>query len=194
MTRVRHADPSDLAEVTASISDAFMDDPLMSWALPDADSRLDRLAGLFGYLAEHRYLALGQSVVADGGAALWLPEGADDDDFWEAHGPAFTAAMGGESERLGAMSEAMDAHHPHDPHRYLMAIGVHRSNQGRGLGGEMLDFALADVDAAGEAAYLEATSPQSRALYQRHGFIDLGEFTVADGPPLWPMWREPRPS
>ena len=39
----------------------------------------------------------------------------------------------------------------------------------------------------------EATSPRNRALYERHGYVDQGAFTLPDGgPTLWRMWREPR--
>ena len=41
-------------------------------------------------------------------------------------------------------------------------------------------------------AYHEASSPRNRALYERHGYVTQGEFTLPDGPPLWPMWRDPR--
>jgi hypothetical protein len=42
-------------------------------------------------------------------------------------------------------------------------------------------------------AYHEGTTPRNRALYERHGYVNQGEFTLPDGgPPLWRMWREPR--
>ncbi len=50
--------------------------------------------------------------------------------------------------------------------------------------------ARADVDTL--PAYLEASSPRNRALYERHGFEVTGEIQVADSPPLWPMLRRPR--
>jgi hypothetical protein len=37
-------------------------------------------------------------------------------------------------------------------------------------------------------AYLEATSPDSRRLYHRHGYTDLGRIDLPDGPSLWRMW------
>lgn len=49
------------------------------------------------------------------------------------------------------------------------------------------------VDALGDAAYLEATSPDNRRLYERHGFEVTGEIVVPDGPTLWAMWRDPQP-
>jgi hypothetical protein len=42
-------------------------------------------------------------------------------------------------------------------------------------------------------AYLEASSPRNRALYQRHGFYDLERLVLpANGPTLYPMWRKPQ--
>jgi hypothetical protein len=41
-------------------------------------------------------------------------------------------------------------------------------------------------------AYLEASTPRNRALYERHGFTVTEEFVLGKGsPPLWRMWREP---
>ena len=42
-------------------------------------------------------------------------------------------------------------------------------------------------------AYLEATSEDNRRLYERHGFVIVDELAVAGSPPLWAMWRQPRP-
>jgi hypothetical protein len=42
-------------------------------------------------------------------------------------------------------------------------------------------------------AYLEASSPRNRALYERHGFNVVEEIRMAkSSPPMWRMWREPR--
>lgn len=38
---------------------------------------------------------------------------------------------------------------------------------------------------------LEASSERSASLYERLGFIHLGEVQVTDGPRLWPMRRPP---
>jgi hypothetical protein len=47
------------------------------------------------------------------------------------------------------------------------------------------------ADRTGTPAYLDATSPHNRRLYQRHGFRMIGELAVAGGAALWQMWREP---
>ena len=50
---------------------------------------------------------------------------------------------------------------------------------------------LARADREQMPAYHEATTPRNRALYERHGYVTVGEFRLPDGPPLWAMWREP---
>ena len=64
--------------------------------------------------------------------------------------------------------------------------------QGRvGRDAAVLAPVLQRADRAGHPAYLEATSPRNKALYERHGFRTATPFAVAGGPPLWPMWRDP---
>jgi hypothetical protein len=50
---------------------------------------------------------------------------------------------------------------------------------------------LERLDAEGAPAYLEATSAQSRPLYERHGFVATRSLTLPDGPTLTAMWRDP---
>jgi hypothetical protein len=33
---------------------------------------------------------------------------------------------------------------------------------------------------------------RSRLLYERHGFVTTRELRLPDGPPIWPMWRDPQ--
>ncbi len=193
MRNVRAATMDDLDALAEVLADGFVGDPVMSWVFPDAAGRPRLLQAMFGFLAEHRYLPHGQCTIAPDAAALWRPTGvASGDEFWEEHGAAFAAAVEGRVERLAALSEAMGEHHPNEPHRYLLAIAVRPAAQGRGLGGVLLAHTLAEADERGEPAYLEATSPRNRVLYERHGFETIAEFAVDDSPTLWPMWRAPR--
>ncbi|HEX9259436.1 MAG TPA: GNAT family N-acetyltransferase [Acidimicrobiales bacterium] len=189
----RIAVESDVDHIAAVLADAFFDDPIMAWALPDIEARPRRLQAMFGYVAQHVYIGHRRCQTSEEAVALWLPAGVTmGDEFWEEHGLPFAEALDGDVERLAALGNAMGEHHPGDPHLYLLAIGVRPSAQGRGHGGDLLAKALERADAEGEAAYLEATSPRSRVLYQRHGFEAVGEFSVDGSPPMWPMWRHPR--
>ena len=85
----------------------------------------------------------------------------------------------------------LDEHHPSEPCWYLPFMGVDPAYQGQGIGSALVAVVLAKADRDGEPAYLEASSPENRRLYERHGFQTMGELTVSDSPPIYPMWREP---
>ena len=69
-------------------------------------------------------------------------------------------------------------------------IGIGPGWQGRGFGSALLRPILERCDRERLPAYLEASSPRNRALYERHGFEVAEEMRVSDSPPLWRMWRE----
>lgn len=66
-------------------------------------------------------------------------------------------------------------------------------HRGQGIGSALLRSVLERCDLEGVPAYLEATCVRNSDLYARHGFTVRGEVVLPDGPPLFPMWREPRP-
>jgi len=192
---VRRSTYTDLTPMATVLAAAFHDDPVVSWLVPDEGRRRADLAALMRVFAA-RFQPHGENCVTETvtGAALWLPPGAaftaEDDARFET---ALVAAAGQDLERAGQLTAVMEGAHPTDPHHYLMLLGVEPDQQGTGIGSALLRAVLDIADAAGEPAYLEATSPRNRALYERHGFEVTRELRCADCPPLWAMWRDPRP-
>ena len=86
----------------------------------------------------------------------------------------------------------VETRRPRAPHYLLLYLGVALEHQGAGLGGALLEEGLARADEEGVDAYLVASSPGSRRLYERHGFRVLREVRLARGPSVWPMLREAR--
>lgn len=193
---VRRAEDADRQAVLDVLTEAFMNDPLACWLFPDLGQR--------GRLQAHFYRPLLTHPAAEAylagrreGASVWLTLAAGQPPHQE-HPDASEAGretvFGEYGARLLAVGQALAARHPTgEPHLYLPCMGVVSGRQGAGLGSAMLRHRLERADADGLAAYLEASSPRSRDLYQRHGFEDLGEpVRVADSLLLWPMWRPPR--
>jgi GNAT superfamily N-acetyltransferase len=129
-------------------------------------------------------------------AALWfsVPAGghpADED------GPAaLRRAVDPDNERVEAIARILDERHPKDrAHEHLMLIAVDASARSQGHGTELINAVLARCDREGRAAYLEASSLRSRALYARLGFVWTGStIDLPGGPQMWPMWRDPAPA
>ena len=89
-------------------------------------------------------------------------------------------------------AEKQAENHPHEPHWYLPLIAVDPAHQGKGIGSALLCHALAIADEAKLPAYLEATTVNSRRLYERHGFVAVNEIQHRSSPAMWGMRREPR--
>ena len=141
----------------------------------------------------HSYvLADADGVIAS--AAIWSPPEIQSLSETEV-GPLVEAIVGRYGDegvmRIGAMSDAMEANHPHDPHLYLFVVGVDPRRQGQGLGEGILAPSLAHCDATGTSAYLESSNPRNIGFYQRLGFHTVSEFYPEGGPLFTGMWRDP---
>lgn len=184
VVRATTVEEDDIAAVVL----AFAADPFVRWLLPDAAQFLRWFGEVTRLHAQRTSANEGAYRRADGrGAAFWYRPGLRPDG--EALGATFSAA--GIADRVTAAWAAFGEFEPTQPHWYLRQIGVDPMLQGRGHGSALLAAGLEEIDRGRELSYLEATSPGGRTFYERHGFRALGEVSVNDSPPLWPMLRTP---
>jgi GNAT superfamily N-acetyltransferase len=194
--RIRRAATTDRGRVGAIVAAAFFDDPTTRWLLPDVRRRREVVLPMFE-LYVSLYLRHGETYRSEdgAGAAVWLTPGvqlctADED---EAFGAKLLEMLGGDARRAFQMAEIFAEHHPEEPLYYSQFLATEPDHQGRGIGSAYLRDMLRRADSDGLPAYHEATCLRNRALYERHGYVARGEFTLPDGgPTLHPMWREPR--
>lgn len=191
---VLRAQSHDTPVISTALARAFQDDPVFTWLVPEAAERQARLPVVFAAFTD-AFVPYEETYVAGAGAgaALWAPPDTDPTggEHAEAFGERLGAALEAFAERAGLLGELLEAHHPAEPSFYLQFVGVVPEHQGTGVGGRLLSTVLRRCDANGTPAYLEATSERNRRLYERHGFRITGEIQLPDGPPLWPMWRDP---
>jgi GNAT superfamily N-acetyltransferase len=194
---VRHAETTDRDWVVDAITEAFLDEPVTCWVLPDTGERRQTQPHHMRYLVDEA-LAHGEVITGGDGAAisLWLHEEAGEKTTITQY-DELRAALGDELDgfwkRALTVAELTEARHPrHVEHLYLPCIGVVPERRSSGLGGALLEHRLAEADEAGLPVYLEASSPENQALYARHGFRAHGEpIELPGGPVIQPMWREP---
>ncbi|MEV6926362.1 GNAT family N-acetyltransferase [Dactylosporangium sp. NPDC051485] len=193
---VRDIDPVATEEITEVLAAAMGDGAVARWLMPDAALRRESNPAYFAIFAEHavRFGEVYASVdPIDGklsGVALWfpltqaIPPPVDyDSRLKEVAGPAF--------DRISHLDAALEAEHPLVPHHYLAFIAVRPDRQNLGIGSSLLARHHARLDRAALPAYLEANDPDNRELYLRHGYVSRPPVLLPDGPPVWPMWREP---
>ena len=195
-TGIRRAGAADRKAVAATVAAGFFDDPVTQWLLPDVQLRREVILPMFEVYID-AYLPHGETyLTGDGnGAAVWLPPGAEllaaeqEQPFVD----ALATLMGSGVDRLFRLEVTFAEHHPAEPLYYCNFLSTVPAFQGRGIGSALLRDMLQRADTDGLPAYHEATSPRNRALYERHGYVNLGEFDLPDGgPTLWRMWRDPR--
>ena len=182
---------TDEDRAIATITMAFSNDPVVRWVFRDANQYLTYwppFVKAFGGDAFAKGTA--DSIDDCGGVALWLPPGVGSDE--ETMGAiAAEAVPAAEQDEVFAFLGQMGEFHPTEPHWYLPLIGVDVTRQGRGYGSALLRHALERCDRDRLPAYLEATSPLNKPLYERHGFEELGVIQAGGSPPMWPMQRKP---
>src|SRR3978361_1555289 len=76
--QARPARKADLHELSATLSRAFFDDPVMAWIFPNSMTRTTHLTRMFSAMTRHHHLPRGGVEVAHdgpviGAAALWGP-------------------------------------------------------------------------------------------------------------------------
>ena len=175
----------------ATMTMAFSNDPVTRWVLRDAHQYLTywpQFVKAFGGGA----FANGTADATDdhGGVALWLPPEVEADE--ETMGALTAEAVPpAEQDEVFAFLGQMGEFHPTERHWYLPLIGVDVTRQGMGYGSALLRHACERCDRDRLPAYLEATTPRSKALYERHGFEELGVIQAGGSPAMWPMLRRP---
>jgi ribosomal protein S18 acetylase RimI-like enzyme len=189
--QLNRAEPGDAGRLSRLLAAAFSDDPILSWAFPDPGPRREILPAVFRTFADACQGGGENRITEDQRAgAVCLPPGREPDD---AELVKLGEIAGSYAPRTAKLSELMAVEHPEEePHFYLFFIGTDPRWQGRGIGSAMLEELLEPCDREGVPTYLDATSERNRRLYRRHGFDEKNEVRLPDGPPFWPMWREPR--
>jgi GNAT superfamily N-acetyltransferase len=194
---VHKAAAVDLWAVTDALQQAFFDDPVMGYLFPNESSRRWRMAKLFQIELEAHHLPLNSvwTTADHAGAALWSPP-----DHWRLppakllrNAVPMTRAFGRRLPRAMRALATVERRHPTEPHWYLAVLGTAPTHQGKGVGSALLGPVLERCDTEGLPAYLESSKESNIPFYRRHGFEVTGEIRLPGGPPVWSMWRLPRP-
>ena len=182
------APSKDLERVKGVLKLGFASDALIRWVYPDASSYLKCFDT---WMEEFSKIAFENNIVYSEenfyGSSLWHPPGVEFDDSVLLS--TFEFVPSDRIEVVTRFFEEFKKYHPKDTW-YLAFIAVDPAQQRKGIGSFLLKAALQMIDANGDRAYLEASNEQNKALYERHGFVEIGKVQFEDSPPAFPMIRE----
>ena len=196
---VRKAQAAEIPSMAGVLARAFHDDPVFTWVLRGDGGRLKLLERAFALFLRRVWIDEEETftTASVAGVAVWEPPGQWKYSAWEQLRllPAMAGVFRRHLPRTLRALMALESDHPAEPraepHYYLPFIGVDPRWQGRGLGAAVLRPILERCDREGVPAFLEASTPRNRAMYERHGFTVMDEFALGKGaPPQWRMWRE----
>lgn len=195
---VDRIDASRVDAAAATLTKAFLDDPVFVWL--NRGKPIGEAPGVAGFRAVLRSelrKAEPELFITEGGGSVSIWHGVDQ---WKGSVveslrtlPPFARVFRLGLPRVLRTLTTMERVHPHAPHYHLAYVGTRPDQQGRGLGTAVLGPMLERCDREGVAAYLENSKPRNEAFYVRHGFVARGPIPLPDGaPPVMAMWREPR--
>ena len=196
---VRRGRTEQTAGLARVLARAFEHDPVSAFILPNPSRRREGIEAMYrlvfvpGALKDNECY----TTIDHAGVALWKPAGKPRPGLGESLGlaPTMLRILGHRTPRALRVLHYMESQLPTKPHAHLLFLGTDPDRQGQGVGSLLLRHTLSQLDSARSPAYLEASTPRSRALYLRHGFAVMNEIRLpGGGPPLWRMWREPQSS
>lgn len=190
----------ELSDTAAElVTQAFLTDPLWSWAFPvevaDREERMRRLWRLFLRGATpHGEVWIDATHRT---TTVWIPPGRPElpDDETGPFEELLERTVGDCAQRVMTLMDEFEAQHPHEPDSYYLSLwATDVSARGTGLGTGLIRHDLARLDALGMPAYLESSNAANDGLYEHLGFRPHGRISVAGGPPVTTMWRDPAPT
>lgn len=194
----RRATIADTDRLSAVMARAFDDDPIANWVCMQDKRRARRVYDFMNTAVKKLTLPHDEVFTTDdyAGGALWVPPGK-----WKLgilQQLMLTPAMARSAtwkripKIIGGLN-AVEKDHPHQPHYYLLALGVEPTLQGKSIGTQLMRPILERCDRERAPAYLESSKEINVPLYERNGFKVTKELVVPNGgPKIWLMWREPQ--
>lgn len=183
--RIRRATVDEARHCSLVVATALLHDPVGLRAVRSRIHRLRRMTGL--YEAELRLGAFTHGFVDVAlddddiiGVAAWIaPEWRRTRAATLRQAPRYLHAVG-VAHAISAARVQRRRHRarPSTSHWLLADIAVAAEARGLGIGGALLAHGLERCDAP---VYLEATTPASRRLYERFGFIEHRRIDLVEG-------------
>lgn len=164
---------ADLDVLAHVVAEAFVEDPLMVWLLPDAQTRFDGTLRWWTPLVA-RYLTSDRALVTAGSAACLLWRGWNEQLPDAAGQPPMTDVFAdlvppGRRDLVTAALSVFPTLRPTADYLYVHVVAASPGAQRRGHGTDLIR-ALVEAHPTMPLICLESTNPRNHTFYRRNGF------------------------
>jgi len=185
--KIRKIRPEESDLVRKILGDAFADDPIMRYTLPN----IEYYGKYFEDIFLKQFCKYGLSIITENlnAIALWLPPKVKLQipslPFLLGWGYHFYRDRNGLSDMLlvNRIITSWEKAKPTVDHYYLLAVGVLENDKGKGIGSKLIKESLNIYDAEEKAAYLENTNIKNIPFYENLGFKLVGDYQFAENSP-----------
>ena len=194
-------DMTGVKETVGVLSDAFQDDPVFTYFIPDPERRKRKSHHIFKSLVRYS-VAYGEVYSTSKNfeaVTVWLPHDKVEMNLRNAlknGGISIITRINPASVlRQLATTDLMCATHkelaPY-PHQYLYLVGVKSEFARMGHAGVLMRCMLARLDNEGVPCYLDNTNENNLPIYEHYGFKTVKEYTIPKTQVrIWAMVRQP---
>ena len=195
----RQLELSDVEQAAQVITQAFVNDPLCSFILPDVRTRVKTLMKFFRlygqvYINDHCGYGVGFPL---SGVAYWLPPAKPDisvgiSSLGLLFPLLFTYYPIGFFKAREIIKQTDNLHKKYvsTPHYYLDNIGVIPSERGKGISSRLITPFLKKADAEKVPVYTDTVTKSNVSFYEHFGFQCMEECTISKaGITIWAMYR-----
>ena len=178
----------ELDAMSHVLAQAFEDDPLVSFILPNKRTRVKTIAKFFRAMGRLNIRAGSAFGVSDPleGVAVWSfpnkPEASATPKDLLAFLPLLFSSYVIGAQRARAIFRQIDANHKKyadEPHFYLDNLGVLASARGKGLSSKLIRPFLEMADSQKVIAYTDTVTRSNVPLYEHFGFQCMEENPIA---------------
>jgi ribosomal protein S18 acetylase RimI-like enzyme len=194
---------SDLAKGADLLVNAFWNDPLNLYFIPEGENRRMLLTKYLQFRL--RFAIMYGEVYSTSsdfeGIAAWFPPGRSNMTYFRlmrAGGLGLVRVLGTDSiskmNRIASHFAGLRKEHLPEPHWHLFPIAVDPVHQGKGYASALMRPMLDRIQSEGLPCFLETQNEKNISLYEYFGFeVIYKEVTPEIELPNWAMVRSPNP-
>lgn len=178
MLSVNKLNSQDVHLAAQALVEAYWDDPIFLWAMPEEDMRLKKAYFFFSYVLKKREHNSREIYITSDGAAVAVLKSRIADNHLKNETPKpFMFKGSGKESPAAAYFQWIEAYRPRWDHLYLEYVGCLKNKQNKGRGTLLVKSILAHCQALNVPLWCWSSNKRNLPFYTRLGLRIEQELT-----------------